>query len=634
MHNFKSFFLVVNFLYKHFLICLKISFIVFISLFNNNNLFNCKNVVELDNEINNNWYEKNEEYKNYEGIKIFCIYYPEYSFYKSTNVNSNNTSKLFFNINIRDFFTINSNSFENQTIIDKRELNISIKYQIQLAKSHGITGFGMIYYFNGIYHKFKELIEEITNSCFPFFLIMKRYYKGFNKHNNIITEENNSQKDFYQNVEYIKEYMKSKYYININNKPLLGIWQSVNNSFILNIRKLLKEMGNKEVYIIGINEKKENSNSFTYFDGFSDFKEFPSKSLFINDSFKNIYYYNYYYDFIRNKNFSEYEIHNLIVLKDSSPEKFYLISKYIIELIRKKKKNNFLLINSWNNFEDNYFIEYNEKYGYSYLNSLSKAIQNINFIDKNYNLSYNVDFGKSKIAVQAHIFYESLISELINKINNIPIKFDLYISVISNEIKEKIINYINNTHSKMNYLEINIYENRGRDVFPFLRQLKDKFKNYKYICHVHTKRSLSNSYIGVLWRNYLYNNLLGDTNIISEILMNFDKSNKIGIIFPETYYLIFNDANVLNTKTKKYSNLILKKIFPGNEIGNLKAFPAGNMFWSRTKAIFQIFIYDFSKYFSKEKDQKNDTIMHGIERIWLYLVKMNGFSYKIIFKKF
>ena len=100
MHNFKSFFLVVNFLYKHFLICLKISFIVFISLFNNNNLFNCKNVVELDNEINNNWYEKNEEYKNYEGIKIFCIYYPEYSFYKSTNVNSNNTSKLFFNINI------------------------------------------------------------------------------------------------------------------------------------------------------------------------------------------------------------------------------------------------------------------------------------------------------------------------------------------------------------------------------------------------------------------------------------------------------------------------------------------------------------------------------------------------------
>ena len=631
MHIFESFFIIDNFFYNHFLNFLKIIFFVFISLFNNNNLFNHKNTIELDNELKYNWYEKNQEYENYEGIKIYCLYYPEYSFYKSINVNSNNTLKLFSNIN-------NSNSFENQAIINNKELNISIKYQIQLAKSHGITGFGIIYYYDVIYHIFKELIEEIANLSFPFFLIIKKYYKGFNKHNNILlSEEYNSHKDLYENYEYIKyikEFMKSKYYININKKPLLGIWQPVNNTFILNIRKLIKEMGNKEVYIIGITEKNEHSNSFTYCDGFSEFKEFPSKSLFINNSFKNVYYYNYYYDFIRNKNFSEYEIHNLIVLKGSSPEKFYLISKYIIDLIRKKKKNNFLLVNAWNNFEDNYFIEYDEKCGYSYLNSFSKAILNINFTEHNYNLSYNVDFGKCKIAVQAHIFYESLISELINKINNIPIKFDLYISVISNEIKEKIINYINNTQSKLNHLEINIYENRGRDVLPFLRQLKDKFKNYKYICHVHTKRSLSNPYIGFLWRNYLYNNLLGDANIISEILMNFDKPNKIGIIFPETYYLIFNDANVLNTKTKKYTNLILKKIFPGNEIGNLKAFPAGNMFWSRTQAIFQIFIYDFYKYFSKEKDQKNDTIMHGIERIWLYLVKMNGFSYKIIFKKF
>ena len=129
-------------------------------------------------------------------------------------------------------------------------------------------------------------------------------------------------------------------------------------------------------------------------------------------------------------------------------------------------------------------------------------------------------------------------------------------------------------------------------------------------------------------------NLLGDTNIISEILMNFENSYKIGIIFPEPFYLIFNETKILKKKTKKYTNFILNKIFPGNEIGDLTAFPAGNMFWSRTEAIFQIFIYDFYKYFSEEKGQTNETIMHGIERIWLYLVKMNGFSYKIIFKNF
>ena len=137
-----------------------------------------------------------------------------------------------------------------------------------------------------------------------------------------------------------------------------------------------------------------------------------------------------------------------------------------------------------------------------------------------------------------------------------------------------------------------------------------------------------------MWRRYLFNNLLGDSNIISEIISYFENSNKIGIIFPETYYLIYNETKKLKKKTKKYINFILKKLFPRNSIGILKNFPAGNMFWSRTEAILQIFIYNFNKYFDEENEQTNDTIMHGIERVWLYLVKLNGFYYKTIFKIF
>ena len=54
------------------------------------------------------------------------------------------------------------------------------------------------------------------------------------------------------------------------------------------------------------------------------------------------------------------------------------------------------------------------------------------------------------------------------------------------------------------------------------------------------------------------------------------------------------------------------------------------MFWSKIKAIYQIFIYDFTKYFPKEDYQTNDTIMQGIERIWLYLVKYKHYTYKVI----
>ena len=58
------------------------------------------------------------------------------------------------------------------------------------------------------------------------------------------------------------------------------------------------------------------------------------------------------------------------------------------------------------------------------------------------------------------------------------------------------------------------------------------------------------------------------------------------------------------------------------------------MFWAKIKAIYQIFLYDFSEYFPNEGDQTNDTIMHALERIWLYLVKFNHFSYKTIFNFF
>ena len=48
----------------------------------------------------------------------------------------------------------------------------------------------------------------------------------------------------------------------------------------------------------------------------------------------------------------------------------------------------------------------------------------------------------------------------------------------------------------------------------------------------------------------------------------------------------------------------------------------------------KIFECELSEYFPKEGEQTNDTIMHAIERIWLYLVKYNHFKYKNIFKIF
>ena len=289
-----------------------------------------------------------------------------------------------------------------------------------------------------------------------------------------------------------------------------------------------------------------------------------------------------------------------------------------------------MLFNAWNNYRENFYLEPNKKMGFAYLNYLSKAIFNIENCDKYHFEALN---NKCKIAIQAHIFYEDLIEEIINKTNNIPVKFDLLITITSIKVYNNLEYYIKQ-FSKANHFEILIVENKGRDILPFLNQIKQKFKNYKYLCHIHTKKSQTAPKIGFLWRNYLYKNLLGSDKIISEILYDFEKDKKLGFIFPETFFGIIKHFYILTNETRKWISFLFSKLFPDYEIGELLNFPAGNMFWAKINAIYQIFTYDFGEYFPKEDDQTNGTIMHGIERIWLYLVKFNKFRYKTIFKFF
>lgn len=71
---------------------------------------------------------------------------------------------------------------------------------------------------------------------------------------------------------------------------------------------------------------------------------------------------------------------------------------------------------------------------------------------------------RTTLAVQAHIYYEELIHEIIEKINNIHIKFDFFISTNSKFKKEFIEKYIQNNTNDINYT-IKIFKNKGRDVF-------------------------------------------------------------------------------------------------------------------------------------------------------------------------
>ena len=382
------------------------------------------------------------------------------------------------------------------------------------------------------------------------------------------------------------------------------------------------------------------------FDSSIEFNEYSKRHSFFS-YYSRIIYKN----ILLNKNNNNFIIYRNSILKinnssnsniqeDYTSEKFYILNKIIIEWTKSNFNltNGFIFINSWNNYLEGNYLEPDEKYGFSSLNTFSKALFNYSFRENNYNILSLYD--KCIIAIQAHIYYEDLIIEIIKKTNNIPFKFDLFITTVTLFQKKKIDEYIK-LYSKANKYEIKIVENKGRDILPFVIQMKNKIKKYKYCCHIHTKKTIHNIILGDNWRTYLYENLLGSKEIITEILSDFETYEKLGFIFPDFYYDILKEIydfyNIdfgLHRQNKKFMNYILNKIFPGYEIGNNLIFPSGNMFWAKLNSIHQIFKLKINKKFPKELNQTNETIMHGIERIWLYIVKLNGFNYKTIFKHY
>ena len=313
---------------------------------------------------------------------------------------------------------------------------------------------------------------------------------------------------------------------------------------------------------------------------------------------------------------------------DYSPEKFYFLNKIIINWtkINYNKDNQFIFIDNFSNLEkDNIF-------GYANINSFSKALYNLPFIvDNNTNITLFKLEKHVLILIQAHIYYIDLLSEIIDKTNNIPFHFDLYITTDTQEKKTYIENKLK-AHSKANKFQVLITTNKGRDVIPCLIQLKDILMKYKYLCHIHTKKSGVNFELGRYWQHYLYENLLGNKSIIMQILNDFENNNDLGFIFPEHFYASILYAYSYSYQNWYHLNRIFDILFPNMKLraGNNFNFPVGNMFWARTHAIYQIFDERIIELVPEENGQKDGTILHAIERFWLYLVKLNGFNYKTV----
>ncbi len=261
---------------------------------------------------------------------------------------------------------------------------------------------------------------------------------------------------------------------------------------------------------------------------------------------------------------------------------------------------------------------------YSDMNLAPKQLDlnNIHFTNE---LNFKIN---KKIAVHLHLYYIDLAEEFINYFNNIPYKFDLYISVATDEV----IKCIENKFKSIKNVEKVIVKkagNFGRDFGPMFVLFKNDLEKYDYILHCHSKKSIRTGEQQDGWRQHMMDSLLKDENLVKQIFYQFEKGDNIGLIYPETY-----------SDMPYWAHTWLYNKPESNKIANRLGFTlddeyidysVGSFFWVKIDSIKNFLDFNYTKKDFGEENGKNDgTLAHAIERMIPQVVKNNKYNYLVI----
>jgi lipopolysaccharide biosynthesis protein len=216
-----------------------------------------------------------------------------------------------------------------------------------------------------------------------------------------------------------------------------------------------------------------------------------------------------------------------------------------------------------------------------------------------------------KIAIQIHIFYPELASELAHYLKDFPARFDLLISTPDASNAELIRTSFEGLPN-LGEIHLLITPNRGRDFAPLLIGFGKQLLQYDYFAHLHTKKSIDANSIGDAWRQYLYQGLLSNSHgRIAKILGLLDQ---YGLIYPEKFPLIDVQNCQWGSNYSRGKELCKALSISAPADGYIE-FPVGSMFWANTQALKPLLEYEFAlEDFESESGQTDNTLMHTLER--------------------
>ncbi len=240
--------------------------------------------------------------------------------------------------------------------------------------------------------------------------------------------------------------------------------------------------------------------------------------------------------------------------------------------------------------------------------------------------------GTLKIGIHVHLYYPDLAYEFIRYLQDFPTPFDLYVTITDTAFASTAQQLFSSALLlQAQHVRIITVPNRGRDVAPWVLNMRPYQANYDLFCHIHSKKSAHMSFGNDL-RTYLLNNLLLP-EIAREIISFFEQDSSLGCLFPTInphWRLLLTMFDITLYDSKEAYTLACDMLHRMGFKGELRRselfFSCGSMLWYRPKALHQLFTCDLRlEEFAEEPIGTEGTLAHAIERLPTIVAMRNGY---------
>lgn len=237
-----------------------------------------------------------------------------------------------------------------------------------------------------------------------------------------------------------------------------------------------------------------------------------------------------------------------------------------------------------------------------------------------------------RAGIHAHLHDMASADEIVRYLQHFPVPFDLYVTITDSAYAPTAAHLFSPAFLPDAGVTILPVKNRGRDVAPWLLNMRPHQADYDIFCHIHGKQS-PHFHFGEEWRTYLFDNLI-HADAAAEIISLFQKNSELGCVFPPLFpplraFMVSGDIPPEGLEREAdLAAVLLRRMGLRGELRRSELFfSAGTMLWYRPRALRQLFTFDIRlEEFPEEPVGVGGTLAHALERLPAVVAARNGYA--------